>query len=197
MDQRFSNRQRDVAELVLAGVQGEIEAFLRRPIETEEYEEEYFVAEDHLIISATAYFYSRSMDSSFESLALVAQPPLQVRFDHTPVQSISECQIKGRLDEEWRVLEEGRDFMMTKWGADIWAAFQYDHIQVTYTAGLASDAIPYLKLMIIRIAAREMQTQTDDVVGIKDVQTREGRPMAVGLSEDEKRTLKRWKRKQI
>lgn len=197
MDQRFSTRQRDVAELVLAGVQGEVEAFLRRPIETAEYEEEYFVAEDHLIINAAAYFYTRTMDSSFEALALVAQPPLQVRFDHTPVKSISQVRIKGRLDDAWKTLTEGRDYMITKWGCDVWAAFQYDHIEVTYTAGMPDESLPFLKLAILRAASREMATQTDDVVSVQDIQTRPTRSAMIGLTEDEKKTLKRWKRKQI
>lgn len=197
MDLRFDNRQTDSAELVLAGIQGEIEAFLRRPIEVQEYDEEYFVPEDYLLIAASAYFYDRSLDATADSLALVAQPPFQLHLNNSPVKDVSLVRIKGRLDTTWRVLEHGKHYAYTRWGIDIWAAFQYDRINVVYEAGLDGDAIPYLKLSILRAASREMSTQIDDVLGLSDIQTREPKSVFVGLTEDEKKGLKRYKRKQI
>jgi len=41
MDIRFSNRQEDAAEMVLQGLQSELEAYLRRPIEVAQFTEEY------------------------------------------------------------------------------------------------------------------------------------------------------------
>ena len=41
MDIRFSLRQQDAAELVLAGLQSELETYLRRPIELNTFIEEY------------------------------------------------------------------------------------------------------------------------------------------------------------
>lgn len=197
MDLRFDNRQTDAAELILAGVQGEIEALLRRPIEVEEYDEEYFVPEDYLLISASAYFYDRSLDATADSLALVAQPPFQLHLNNTPVRNVSLVRIKGRLDTTWRTLEFGKHYAFTRWGVDIWTAFQYDRINVVYEAGLDGSAIPFLRLSILRAAAREMQTQTDDVLGLKDIQASEPKSVFVGLTEDEKKALKRYKRKQI
>ena len=39
MDIRFSLRQQDAAEMVLEGLQSELESFLRRPVEVQEYTE--------------------------------------------------------------------------------------------------------------------------------------------------------------
>lgn len=197
MDLRFDNRQSDAAELVLAGVQGEIEALLRRPIEVHEYDEEYIVPEDYLLISASAYFYDRSLDAQANSLAYIAQPPFQLHLNNSPVLSVSLVRVKERLSTSWRTLEPGRDYAFTRWGVDLWAAFQYDTINVVYEAGLNGDELPFLKLSILRAAAREMQTQTDDVLGLKDIQTREPKSVFIGLTEDEKKALKRFKRKQI
>lgn len=197
MDLRFDNRQTDAAELILAGIQGEIEALLRRPVEIHEYDEDYFVPEDYLVISSSAYFYDRSLDATADSLAVVAQPPFQLHLNNSPVRSVSLVRMKNRLDTTWRTLEQGRDYAFTRWGIDIWAAFQYDTINVVYEAGLDGDELPFIKLSILRAAAREMQTQTDDVLGLKDIQTREAKPVFIGLTEDEKKALKRFKRKQI
>lgn len=197
MDMRFDNRQTDAAELVLAGVQGEIEALLRRPIEVQEFDEEYFVPEDYLLISASAYFYDRSLDAQADSLAHIAQPPYQLHLTNSPVKDVSLVRIRGRLDSTWRTLQRGRDYAFTRWGVDIFTAFQYDRVNVVYEAGLDGENIPYLRLSILRAAAREMQTQTDDVLGLKDMQAREPRSVYVGLTEEEKKSLRRYKRNQV
>lgn len=195
MDHRFDNRMSDIAEIVLAGVQSEIETHLRRPIEVDEYDEEYVVPEDYLLISSSAYFYDRSINADYDSLAHVVQPPFQLHLRNAPVAGVSLVRLKGRLDTTWRTLVVGRDYQVTRWGVDIWSAFQYDTINVVYTAGLDGTKIPYLKLVILRVAAREMQTRVDDVVGIKEMQTNEAVPVNIGLTEEEKTALKRWKRK--
>lgn len=194
MDHRFDNRMTDAAEMVLAGIQGEIEAHLGRPIEVQEFDEEYVVPEDYLLISSSAYFYDRIMDADSSSLARIAQPPYQIHLLNSPVSSVFLVQLKARLDTTWRTLQAGRDYTATRWGVDVWSAFQYDTIRVVYSAGLDGDQIPYLKLTILRAAAREMQTRVDDVVGLKELQTNEAIPTTVGLTEAELKALKRYKR---
>ena len=48
MDIKFSNRQEDAAEMVLQGLQSELEAYLRRPIEVASFTEEYVLESDHI-----------------------------------------------------------------------------------------------------------------------------------------------------
>jgi len=194
MDHRFDNRMTDSAEMVLAGIQGEVEAFLGRPVELQEFDEEYVVPEDYLLISASAYFYDRSIDADYSSLARVVQPPFQLHLRNSPVESVSLVQLKARLDTTWRTLQAGRDYTATRWGVDIWSAFQYDTIRITYMAGLDGEQLPFLKLTILRAAAREMQTRVDDVVGLKDLQTNEAIPTTIGLTEAELKSLKKFKR---
>jgi hypothetical protein len=196
MDLRFDNRQTDAAEMILAGVQGEIEAYLRRPIEPTTYTEVYIVPEDYLTISAQAYFYDRSLDK-VGTIEPLVQPPFQLHLNNSPVSAVTQVRLKGRLDPNYRVLVEGRDYIATKWGIDTWVAWQHDRIEVTYTAGLNGSNLPYLKLMILRVASREMENQTDDVVGLKNLETREVRSESVGLTDADRAGLKRYRRIQV
>ena len=43
MDIRFSNRQEEAAEFVLEGLQSELESYLRRPIEQQEFTETHIM----------------------------------------------------------------------------------------------------------------------------------------------------------
>ena len=60
MDISFSLRQQDAAELVLAGLQSELETYLRRPIEVTEFTEEYKIPADHLASPMSSFFYQRN-----------------------------------------------------------------------------------------------------------------------------------------
>jgi hypothetical protein len=68
---------------------------------------------------------------------------------------------------------------------------------VTYTAGLDGTNIPVFKLMILRAATREMQNMHDDVVGIKDLESRNVAPMQTGFLETELVALKKFRRNRI
>ena len=68
---------------------------------------------------------------------------------------------------------------------------------VDYEAGLAGENIKMFKLMILRAATREMQNMHDDVVGIKDLETRNVAPLETGFLEKELLAVKRWRRNRI
>jgi hypothetical protein len=62
---------------------------------------------------------------------------------------------------------------------------------------LAGENIPALKLIILRAASREMQNMHDDVVGLKDLETRNVAPLQTGFLESELMTLKRYRKNRI
>jgi hypothetical protein len=194
---RFNNRQEDNANLILAGVQGEIEAFLRRPVEPVEFNEFYRVPEDYLMISSTAYFYDRTRDTMVDPIERIVQPPYGLHLRNSPVSEVSEIKLRSLNREEWRILTPGLQYSVSRWGVDMFTVVGLDEIDITYTAGLEAQATPYLKLVILRVASREMQNLTDDVVGLKDLNTREVAIREVGLTDADKATLKRWRRRQI
>lgn len=194
---RFTNRQEDNATLILAGVQSEIETYLRRPIEPTEHTEIYRVPEDYLHVSATAYFYDRSLDSTVDALERVVQPPFVLHLNQSPVVSVDLVRRKGLNENSWTTMVEGQQYSASKWGLDMFNVVSFDEVEVTYTAGLDGANIPYLKLLVLRVASREMQNLTDDVVGLKQMDTREVAVREVGLTDADMAVLKRWRRRQI
>jgi hypothetical protein len=57
MDISLSLRQQDAADIVLSGLQSELESYLRRPIEVTEFTEEYIVPADYLASPMSSFFY--------------------------------------------------------------------------------------------------------------------------------------------
>ena len=192
MDQtRFSNRQEFVAEMVLAGLQSEVETILRRPVEPAEFVETVFIPEEYL--NGRAQFAPLSSDA----LTMVL-PPYPLALRNSPVVSVSQVRYRpapGMLD--WRPFVEGIDYVIRTWGLDLYRVNANDKVEVTYTAGLDGESIPFLKLQILRAASREMTNQVDDVVGLKELATNDVPKKETGFTEEEIMVLKRWKRKSI
>jgi hypothetical protein len=108
MDIKFSNRQEDAAEMVLQGLQSELEAYLRRPIEVASFTEEYVLESDHigLPMGSTIFndFYATS-DVDPVGLITYGTPPPTIYFDNSPVVSVQSVTVKN-LSEPLRVLGE-------------------------------------------------------------------------------------------
>lgn len=197
MDQRFTNRQSDSAETILEGIQSEIETFLRRPIEVQEFVEEYFVPEDYLVISSEAYFYDRSLDRTYNGLLNLVAPPYLLHLKNTPVAEVTQVRVKARTEVDFTVQPPRTQWKYTKFGVELFNVMPFDTVEVTYTAGLDGSGIPYFRQVILRAAAREMQNMVDDVMGLKDLSARQITIKEIGLTDAEQRMLRRWKRKQV
>jgi hypothetical protein len=108
MDIKFSNRQEDAAQMVLEGLQSELEAYLRRPIEVASFTEEYVLESDHigLPMGSTIFndFYATS-DVDPVGLITYGTPPPTIYFDNSPVVSVQSVTVKN-LSENLRVLGE-------------------------------------------------------------------------------------------
>jgi hypothetical protein len=195
MDRTLDNRQQDNAELVIAGVQAEVETELGRPVEVREFYEEHTVPENFHNMQMDSFFYDRSLDFS-NSMHTMTSKPLMLSLDQTPVVSVSEVILTPFSDTlSPLTLVEGTHFIGHRWGLDIWTVARNDKISVTYTAGIVDNG--YLKLLILRAAAREMQNMTDDVLGLKDFQNRQATIAEIGLTQNERASLRALKRKRI
>jgi hypothetical protein len=53
------------------------------------------------------------------------------------------------------------------------------------------------KLMILRAATREMQNMHDDVVGVKDLNTRNVAPLETGFSDRELASVRKYRRVRV
>lgn len=190
---RLSNRQEDAAELVLAGLQSELETILRRPVEVDEFVETHTVPEDYLRYQS--FYHSLRHEATPFTI-----PPFALALQNSPVVTVSQVRwlpAPPTGAPGWKVLSPQTDYTVRRWGIDFYRVAANDKVEVTYTGGLDGTAIPFLKLSILRAAAREMTNQVDDVVGLKEMQTQQAAERATGFTEEEQRVLKRWKRRQI
>jgi hypothetical protein len=193
MDISFSLRQQDAAEIVLAGLQSELEAYLRRPIEIANYVEEHTLDSNHVGVPMSSFFYNTSLDTTMSPVTY-SQPPVTIYLENTPIQSVSQVRIKGNLTNDWDIMENERDYVVRRYGVDVFRGWADDRVEITYSAGLNGVDIKVFKLMILRAATREMQNMHDDVVGIKDLESRNVAPMETGFLEKELLAVKKYRR---
>ena len=195
MDQsQLSNRQEAAAELVLAGLQAELEGILRRPLEIVEQVEYHTIPEDYLNGRA---FYS-GLSSSFVPFKI---PPYVLALRNAPVIEVTLVRYKPApvigTATDWHEMSDSIDYTIRTWGLDLYMSSANDLVEVTYTGGLAGADNAFLRLAILRAAAREMTNQVDDVVGLKDLSTNDVRMIQTGFTVEEIAVLKRFKRKQL
>jgi hypothetical protein len=91
----------------------------------------------------------------------------------------------------------GNDYVVHRYGLELFRGFANDIVDVTYRGGLEGDIQEMFKLMILRAATREMQNMHDDVVGIKDLNSRNVAPLETGFLEKELMAMKRYRRRRI
>lgn len=273
MDVKFSLRQLDAAEFVLSGLQSELEAFLRRPIEVDEFTEQHVIPSYFQGVPATSFFYDQSLDTTGDTLNYI-QPSIVLSLRNSPVASVKSVSIRN-LSQVPKYLAEasmrtatitgasqsgtivtftaensftkgqrvvvsgvspdaynkssfevtavtsttfsvdgypaglaayssggtatatGNDYTVHRYGVELYRGFPNDTVEIVYTGGLDGEAIQMFKLFILRAATREMQNMHDDVVGVKDLTTRNVAPLETGFTERELLALRRWRRRRI
>jgi hypothetical protein len=203
MDVKFTLRQQDAAEMILAGLQSEMEAYLRRPVEVEEFEESHTVEGTYhgvpmgTFLSAPPHSYTDSfVQSNMVDSTTWATPPSTIYLRNSPVVEVSEVVVKPLYGEP-RTLVVEHDYVVRRFGIDYFYALDGDVVTVTYTAGLDGTNIPMFKLLILRAASREMQNMHDDVVGLKDLTTRNVGPLVTGFLDTELMSLRKYRRSRV
>lgn len=205
MDISLTPRQEDAAELVLAGLQSEMEAYLNRPVEVTVFEEEeYRLDATHVgvpmgtFLSANENTYNSSFYESNRSTnaATWAAPPPAIYLKNTPIVQITEVKVKPLFGQE-KILQPEVEYVQRKYGFDYYYGYADDLLKVTYSAGLDGASIPLFKLTILRAASREMQNLHDDVVSVKDLTTRNVAPLITGFLDTELAALRTYRRVRI
>jgi hypothetical protein len=202
MDISLSMRQQDAAEMVLEGLQSELEAYLRRPVEPTIFTEEYIIDSGHIgVPMGTFLSANRPVSDSFSTTSPVentvyTEPPQTIYMRNSPVVSVDEVTVKPQFGTV-RVLTPESDYVVTRYGIEYFFGFANDIVTVTYTAGLDGENIKMFKLMILRAATREMQNMHDDVVGVKDLNTRNVAPLETGFSDRELASVRRYRRVRV
>ncbi len=196
MDIRFSNRQETAAEYVLEGLQSELEGYLRRPIEVNEFTETYIMDSNFVGVPTSSFFYNESLDTTQTTITYL-QPPNTIYLRNSPVSTVTSVTIRQQTEATGIVQTEGLDYVVRRYGIDVFRAFADDEVTIVYEAGLNGENIKVFQLMILRAAAREMQNMHDDVVGIKDLNPREVALQETGFLEKELAAVKRWRRTRV
>lgn len=196
MDIRFSNRQETAAEYVLEGLQSELEGYLRRPIEVNEFTETYIMDSNFVGVPTSSFFYNESLDTTQTTITYL-QPPNTIYLRNSPVSTVTSVTIRQQTEATGIVQTEGLDYVVRRYGIDVFRAFADDEVTIVYEAGLNGENIKVFQLMILRAAAREMQNMHDDVVGVKDLSPREVALQETGFLEKELAAVKRWRRTRV
>lgn len=196
MDISFSLRQQDAAEMVLAGLQSELEAYLRRPVEQANFVEEHTLDSNHVGVPMSSFFYNTSLDTTMSPITYT-QPPTTIYLDNSPINSVSQVRLKPNLSDDWQVMENERDYVVRRYGVDLFRGWADDRVEITYNAGLDGTQIKVFKLLILRAATREMQNMHDDVVGVKDLESRNVAPLETGFLEKELMSVKKYRRVRV
>lgn len=275
MDISFTLRQQDAAEMVLLGLQSELEAFLRRPVEVDEFVETHVIPPHFQGVPATSFFYDNSLDTTGNTLNYI-QSSVMISLRNTPVISVSSVKLTNLSDtgsflgeamkrqatisnasysankvtyttsgahkftvgqfvvitgaspsainiSGKQILEvttttftvggfssdpgpfvsggtataTGNDYIVNRYGLELYRGFPNDVVEVTYSGGLDGENLSLFRLFILRAAVREMQNMHDDVVGVKDLNPRNVAPLETGFTEKELLALRRYRRRRI
>jgi len=200
MDITLTNVQEDAAQFIIDGLQAELEAYLRRPVEQTSFTETYRVPDVGRGIVNQQYYhnYTTEPSSTLTSPGVIYTPMHTLYLENSPVVSVSSVTItpaSAGATATAQVAE--RDYITRDYGIDLFNAFANDRIAITYTAGLDGTNIKAFKLLMLRAATREMQNMHDDVVGLKELDTRNVAPLETGFSERELQSIRRYRRVRV
>jgi hypothetical protein len=195
MDIKFSNRQQRAAEYVLTGLQSELESYLRRPIEVATVTEDHRIPADYVGLPGASHMYDWTLDTTGK-LPYYSYPAVTVYARTSPIIEVASVYITQGTGAS-TLITENIDYVVQRYGIDCWRVGPNDLVTMTYTAGLDGEALPVFRLLILRAASREMQNMHDDVVGIKDLETRNVAPLTTGFTQEELQSVRRWRRIRI
>ena len=199
MDITLSNTQSDAAQFVLDGLEADLEHYIGRPVTAASFAETHVAPANYSGSSQYSFFYDYNLDRTGSAVQDVTKPPFVLYTRRSPVVSVASLTVQGQSDSSATTQTVGTDYVVRRYGVDMFTVQDSDIIVVNYTAGLdaTEDNTSALKLIILRAASREVQNLHDDVVGMKDLTTRNVAPMITGFTPEEMVSVKRWRRIRI
>ena len=199
MDITFSNTQEEAAQMILTGIEADLEHYIGRPVTAASFSETYVAEANYTGSSAYSFFYDYNIDRTLTTVTDVTKPPYVLYTRQTPIVSVASVTVQGQTDSSATTQTVGNDYVVRRYGIDMFRVNDNDKIVINYTAGLDStaDNTSALKLVILRAASREVQNLHDDVVGMKDLTTRNVAPVETGFTMEELNSVKRWRRVRV
>ena len=199
MDITFSNTQEEAAQMILTGLEADLEHYIGRPVTAASFSETYVAEANYTGSSAYSFFYDYNIDRTLTTVTDVTKPPYVLYTRQTPIVSVASVTVQGQTDSSATTQTVGNDYVVRRYGIDMVRVNDNDKIVINYSAGLDStaDNTSALKLVILRAASREVQNLHDDVVGMKDLTTRNVAPVETGFTMEELNSVKRWRRVRV
>tara|TARA_Y100000758_G_scaffold219280_1_gene157907 strand:+ start:555 stop:1193 length:639 start_codon:yes stop_codon:yes gene_type:complete len=199
MDITLSNTQEDAAQMILDGLEADLEHYIGRPVTAASFSETHVAEANYTGSSSYSFFYDYNLDRTSSAVLDVTKPPYVLYTRRSPVISVESLTVQGQSDSSATTQVVGTNYVVRRYGVDVFTVQDNDIIVVNYTAGLDAtlDNTTALKLVVLRAASREVQNLHDDVVGMKDLTTRNVAPLVTGFTEEEMNSVKRWRRVRI
>ncbi len=199
MDITFSNTQEEACQMVIDGLEADLEHYIGRPVTAASFVEEHVAPANYSGSSAYSFFYDYNIDRTSSVVTDVTKPPFVLYTRRSPVVSVASLTVQGPSDSSASTQTVGTHYIVRRYGVDMFNVQDNDKIVITYTAGLdaSEDNTKALKLIVLRAASREVQNLHDDVVGMKDLTTRDVAPMQTGFTPEELNSVKRWRRVRV
>jgi len=199
MDITLSNTQSDAAQFVLDGLEADLEHYIGRPVTAASFAETHVAPANYSGSSQYSFFYDYNLDRTGSAVQDVTKPPFVLYTRRSPVVTVDTLTVQGQSDASATTQTVGTDYVVRRYGVDMFTVQDSDIIVINYTAGLdaVNDNTSALKLIVLRAASREVQNLHDDVVGMKDLTTRNVAPMTTGFTEEEMNSVKRWRRVRV
>lgn len=200
MDVSLSLTQEDACATILAGLQSELETYLGRPVESQAYTDEtHIMPSEHVGVPMGSFFHNNDSSEMSAGTAVAnnafTEPPATVYLRNSPVTAVATVtRTPAMVGATTATLVENQDYVVRRFGLDVYGSYADDKVVVTYTAGLVGANIKVFKLMILRAATREMQNMHDDVVGVKDLEPRNVASLETGFMDKELLAVKRYRR---
>ncbi len=196
MDKEFTNVQTDAAQMVLDGLEGELEAYLGRPVTVQTFTDETHVVPAHHEPVNYGSFFQRAGEGNAAETGVATVLSNYILYpQNTPIVSVSSLNIRPQSSNpSITTLTEGDDFFVRSFGIEVPRATGGDIITFTYDAGLPAKHASTLKLLILRAASRELTNMTDDAVGLKDLNTTDSVPGVPGFTDNELRSVRKLRR---
>ena len=199
MDITFTNTQEEACQMIIEGLEADLEHYIGRPVSAASFVEEHVAPANYSGSSAYSFFYDYNIDRTSSVVTDVTKPPFVLYTRRSPVVSVASLTVQGPSDSSASTQTVGTHYIVRRYGVDMFNVQDNDKIVITYTAGLdaSEDNTKALKLIVLRAASREVQNLHDDVVGMKDLTTRDVAPMQTGFTPEELNSVKRWRRVRV
>ena len=151
MDITFSNVQEDAAQMIVDGLEADLEHYIGRPVSAASFSESHVAPANYSGSSQYSFFYDYNLDRTGSAVADVTKPPFVLYTRRSPVVSVTSLTVQGQSASSATTQTVGSDYVVRRYGVDMFTVQDNDIIVITYTAGLdaASDNTAALKLIII------------------------------------------------